>query len=221
VGGINRHGEMVGGFCDDGCDAMTGMHGFTYDHGSYTTIDYPNLPMGSSTTAYGINSLGKVVGGYCLKTPICPAGIALPPTHGFLDDNGVFTALDYPGAVVTGASAINDAGAIVGTYDINLTGPHSFLYQNGVYTNIDYPNANFTAATAINNQGVVAGFYTTTSGIEYGFEYQNGKFTSIGVPGATATGMTGLSDSGVIVGIWNNGVTGATFKGIPTHDETE
>lgn len=221
VGGINRHGIMVGGFCDYGCNPITGTHGFTYDHGSYTTIDFPNLPMGSSTTAYGINNLGQIVGGYCLKAPNCPPGIALPPTHGFLDDNGVFTTLDYPGAVATGASAINDAGAIVGTYDINLTGPHSFLYQNGVYTNIDFPNANFTVATAITNQGVVGGYYTTISGIEYGFEYQSGTFTTIQANGASETSLNGLSDAGVIVGFWSNGVTEGNFKGIPIPGTSE
>jgi probable HAF family extracellular repeat protein len=221
VSGINRHSVMVGGFCDNGCNAMTGMHGFTYDHGTFTTIDYPNLPMGSSTTAYGINNLGQIVGGYCLKAPNCPPGAFLPPTHGFLDDHGAFTTLDYPGAVATGAAAINDAGAIVGTYDIGLTGPHSFLYQNGFYINIDFPNANFTVATAINNDGLVAGYYTTTSGNEYGFEFQNGTFTTIEAKGATATVLNGLNDAGVIVGFWNNGVTQETFKGIPVRDDSE
>jgi probable HAF family extracellular repeat protein len=212
---------MVGGFCDDGCNPMTGTHGFTYDHGTFTTIDYPNLPKGSSTTAYGINNLGQVVGGYCLKSSNCPDGIAGTPTHGFLDDHGVFTTLDYPGAVATGAAAINDTGAIVGIYDIGLTGPHAFLYQNGFYANIDFPNSNFIVATAINNDGIVAGYYTTTSGYEYGFEFQNGKFTTIEVKGATGTSLNGLSDAGVIVGFWNNGVTEGNFKGIPIRDDSE
>ena len=90
----------------------------------------PPPPMESTT-------LAEIVGGYCPpNSPNCPNGVFLPPIHGYLDDHGAFTTLDYPGAEVTGASVINNAGTIVGTYDIDLTGPHAFLYQNGVYTNI-------------------------------------------------------------------------------------
>lgn len=36
--------------------------------------------------------------------------------YGFLDNGGVYTSIDYPGAWDTGAYGINDAGEIVGYY---------------------------------------------------------------------------------------------------------
>jgi probable HAF family extracellular repeat protein len=40
-------------------------------------------------------------------------------THGFLDTGGSFTQIDVPGAKVTLARGINDAGQIVGTFENN------------------------------------------------------------------------------------------------------
>ena len=66
----------------------------------YTTIDDP---LGSSTSAYGINASGQIVGSY---------GDNLP-RHGFLYDAGSYTTLDGP-LGQTAASGINDSGHIVG-----------------------------------------------------------------------------------------------------------
>jgi probable HAF family extracellular repeat protein len=215
VEAVNRSGAAVGGYCLDECNSQKGQHGFLYDNGMYTNIDYPPVEPGISTTAYGINDKGQIVGGYCPGNPACPPGIFLPPSYGFLDDHGMFTTLEYPGAVSTGANSINNAGTIVGVYDINLTGPHSFLYQNGVYTNIDFPGADITVAGSINNSGVVAGYYEDSMGAIHGFLYLNGKFETVNVPGALNTNLFGLSDQGVIDGTWDNGVIMETFKGIP------
>jgi uncharacterized membrane protein len=152
------------------------------------------------------------VGGYCPGINSCPGGINQPSTHGFLDDNGVFTSLDYPGAQQTQALAIDNFGAIVGIYLINLTGPHAFLYQNGAYKNIDFPGA-ATWSGAVNNQGVVAGYYSGSTGL-HGFRFQNGVFTTIDVPGASTTSVTGISDSGEIVGVDASRGSTENFKGI-------
>lgn len=139
-----------------------------------------------------------------------------PSTHGFLDDNGVFTSLDFPAAQQTQALAINNSGAIIGIYLINLTGPHAFLYQNGVYKNIDYPGSVFTWPGAINNQGVVAGYYENATSLQ-GFTYQTqaGAFATIDFPGASRTSVTGISDKGEIVGLTTIGPVTENFKGIP------
>jgi len=115
--------------------------------------------------------------------------------------------------------AINNAGAIVGSYNINLTGPHGFLYQNGVYTNIDYPGAGVTSPTAINNSGVVGGITADATG-SHGFLYGGGKFEAIHDPASqTDTGMTGVNDKGVIVGIIGIRARTQTFKGVPTRQD--
>jgi uncharacterized membrane protein len=213
---INRNGLAVGGYCVPGCNPYTGEHAYTYDDstGAVTSIDFPGA---ISTTGYGISDLGKIVGGYCSASIVCPPGPFLPADHGFLDDNGVFTTLDFPGAEATEATGINSAGVIIGTYDVNLTGPHSFIYQNGVYTNIDFPGANFTSASSINNNGVVAGLFQDKNFVTHGFLYFKGKFTQIDAPGALQTGLSAINDSNDLVGLVYPSIGSQPFKGIPVH----
>jgi uncharacterized membrane protein len=202
--GINAHEVVVGGFCSayGGCGYPEVQHGFSYDRGVYTTIDYPAA---MSTAVYGVNDPGQIVGGYCLLSAEVYCGGLLNPTdHGFLDDHGTFTTIDFPGASGTQPNAINYAGVIVGSYDVGTTGPHSFLYRNGTFTNIDFPGANWTFAGAINNHGMVAGYYQDSKGQVHGFLYHAGKFETVDHPNTSATGLTGLNDAGDIVGTWND-----------------
>jgi uncharacterized membrane protein len=198
--GINKRGIVVGGVNGDGFPVS--KHGFSYDHGTYKTIDYPGA---KSTAVYGINDPGQIVGGYCLlSTEVTCGGLLNPTDHGFLDDHGTFTAIDFPGASGTQPMAINYAGVIVGSYDVGNAGPYSFLYRNGNFTNIDFPGANITVAYAVNNLGVVAGVYRDSKGQVHGFLYHAGKFQTVDHPNASGTGLTGVNDAGDIVGIWDN-----------------
>jgi probable HAF family extracellular repeat protein len=212
--GINSHGAVAGGYCLTGCTYPQSQHGFIWDNGIFTTIDYPGA---MSTGAYGINDHGQIVGGFCSINSVCAGYVINPTQHAFLDDHGAFTELDFPGVSIAGtqANAINNAGQIVGTYS-SLTGLHSFLYQNGVYKTIDDPNAVWTSAMSINNHGVIAGNYQDGHVNVHGFIYQNGKFTTVDHPDTGATGLSGINDDGVIVGPWAPPKGGfANFIGIP------
>jgi probable HAF family extracellular repeat protein len=118
---------VAGGYCSPGCTYPASQHGYIWDHGTFTTIDYPGA---MSTAVYGINDRGQIVGGFCPTNNVCGVNILNPTAHAFLDDQGTFMQLDYPGAADTQANAINNAEQIVGTYG-TTTAPHSFLYQNG------------------------------------------------------------------------------------------
>ncbi len=210
--GVNNLGVVVGGYCPDGCNLYAAVHGFSYSAGVYTIVDYPDT--GTASGAYGINDLGQIVGGYCPGAAQCP-GLGFAPTNkGYLDTDGVFTTIDYPGASNTQPFAINNAGVIVGIYDINLTGPHAFRYENGVYTNIDYPGSAYTYAHGVNNLGVVSGSFADTFGV-HGFTYRSGKFSEVNAIGAETTGFGGINDHGVLVGSWTAGTHGGTFKAAP------
>ncbi len=216
---INRRDVAVGGYCAPGCNPTSAQHGYTYNYatGAITTIDYPGT--GISTAAYGINDKGQIVGGYCLNF-VCPGGAANPTNHGFVDNNGVFTTIDYPGAQLTEVSGINNAGVMVGIYVIHDTGPHAYIYQNGVFSNIDYPNSSFALARSINEQGVVAGLFSDLSGASHGFLWLNGKFTQIDVPGAAATGIYGINDEDLIIGGWTPFIGfDNNFRGVPVAAE--
>jgi uncharacterized membrane protein len=214
--GINRLGMAAGGYCTTpgGCNPEAGEHGYIYDFrtGKTRTIDFPMK--GAATTAYGINDSGVIVGGYCPSAVSCPQGAFNPTTDGFIDDQGVFTTLNFPGAPATSCFAINNVGAIVGFYIINLTGPHAFLYRDSKFTTIDFPGSGYTIATAINNLGVVAGLFSSSTGV-HGFVYYNGKFTQVDKPGATSTGVTGINDRNELVGTWNPAIGTENFRAVP------
>jgi len=214
LSGINSHGVAVGGYCSppQGCNFPQGTHGFTYNHGIYTTIDYPG---DETTVALGINDNGDIVGGHC-PHQVCPDGLN-PTDHAFLDSNGTFTELDYPAAIATEANAINNLGQIVGVYETIDGGPHGFLYENGTYTNIDVPGSTFTNVSAINNRGMAAGYYQLNHVTIHGFiRNVEGRFTTVDYPGTDFSSLDGINDVGTIVGVWSpsQGLP-LTFKGVP------
>jgi probable HAF family extracellular repeat protein len=82
-------------------------------------------------------------------------------THGFIYDNGVFVAFDFPDGSETFAADINDNGQILGLYtDANFVS-HSFLLEDGSFTNIDVPFSDVfeTEVSGINNKGQIVGRY--------------------------------------------------------------
>ncbi len=214
LSGINRYGIAVGGYCtfSTGCGAESGEAGYAYNSSSrqITRISYPGA---NSSTAYGINNKGYVVGGFCSYI-VCPVNIFTMADHGYLYANGAFTQLDFPGAQLTEAFAINDAGVIVGNYQINDTSPHAFIYQNGVYTNIDYPGTGNAVATAVNNSGVVAGIFDDQFG-GHGYIYKNGQFMQIDDPSGLDTALSAVNDNEELVGSINTSKGTLPFVGIP------
>ena len=214
--GINDAGMAVGGYCIVSYCPLDGAeHAFIYDHGKFTTLNYPEP--GSRTAAYGINNLGEVVGGYCPTRNLNCGGNLSPSNHAFKYSEGQYTTVDYPGALSTEAFAINDSGDIVGYY-LDNRGLHGFLYGGGVFRTNDVPNSGYTIPLGINNAGQVAGVYTDQNAITHGYIYQNGVFyTKIDVPGSTASVLQGISNSGAVTAIANVNPIGPAepFQGTP------
>ena len=73
------------------------------------------------TSASGINDAGQVVGSY-VTGDLATSDWML---HGFLYSNGVYSTLDYPGAISTGIAGINNLGEMIGSYS---TGQNSFSF---------------------------------------------------------------------------------------------
>src|SRR5262245_41292686 len=80
--------------------------------GTITVIDFPGDVPFTSTAVYGINDIGEIVG--------ASGG------HGFLLSRGIFTTIDFPGAVATSANGINVRGQIVGLYQDPTGAQHNF-----------------------------------------------------------------------------------------------
>jgi uncharacterized membrane protein len=107
---LNKNGVIAGYYFDSGGNS----HGFTYDHGTITTIDYGNdYP---NTYLAGINDSGLIVGGY--GSSITINSVPYLWEHGFLYSNGTFSTFDAPfGDVeVTQPWGMNNKGEIVGGY---------------------------------------------------------------------------------------------------------
>jgi probable HAF family extracellular repeat protein len=101
--GITNTGVIIGG------KTIDGSPNFRFVHGTYKKLSIPNAP---NAIVYGVNLAGTaLVGGYN------PASFVVA---GFLYQNKILTKLEFPGATMTEADGVNDAGEVVGRfYDTN------------------------------------------------------------------------------------------------------
>ena len=164
VTGVNNFGVIVGYY-----QATIGgaYQGFTYDHGTYATLDNPtNAPYLIPT---GINDAGDIVGYF-------PDSF-INAYHGFLATPVVqpvsysYTTIDYQAPYRTFLYDINDEGQILAhspQFGVNL------LYSNGSFTTLDNLNNQtvfpaLTYSTSINDSGQIIGMWGSQ-----GFLYSNG-----------------------------------------------
>jgi hypothetical protein len=101
----------------------------------------------------------------------------------------VFTAIDFPGAVLTNAQGINAGGEIVGFYNDAATPSktHGFVLSGGQFQSIDFPAARTTLARGIGPAGDIVGSYQTqteTGGLpNHGFLLnRRGEFAQVDFP---------------------------------------
>lgn len=127
---INSAGDITGRYRK----ADGKWHAFLLSEGVFTSIDLPGaIQTASFPPPVGINDAGDMVGSYCAGGP-CPLGLTgnLTTTHGFLlrrdrDAGEGLLTIDFPGAVATGAYAINTRGDVVGPYVDANHKVHGFL----------------------------------------------------------------------------------------------
>jgi uncharacterized membrane protein len=113
---INNLGDIVGYFSNPAGNITSGA--FRYDG---ITHKITILNTGTSISqAYGVNDEGEVVG-YMTNDPTEYTG------NGFLLAGDHVVAITYPGAVYTGANAINDFDQVVGQYYDAAGVSHAFL----------------------------------------------------------------------------------------------
>src|SRR6516165_374852 len=114
---------------------------------TFTSLAVP-FPGATETIPSGINNPGTIVGTYEA------AGVL----HGFVLQNGTYTAFDPPGSTLTLANGINVGGDIVGTYVAGAF--HGFILQGNVLTTIDF----------LSPPGVLRGGTTQVGGINKSVE---------------------------------------------------
>ncbi len=105
----------------------------------------------------------------------------------------IFTPIDFPDAILTGANGISAGGKIVGAYDRADRTHHGFLLD-GDFETIDFPDAATTFGFGINAQGDVTGDYADPDGRFHGFLWRGGgslpQLISLALSSRLAAGST-------------------------------
>jgi hypothetical protein len=200
AGGPNLQGTNVGiyNFTVGGAN-----HGFARTaNGVFTRIDVPGA---TSTTPTFINFEGVIVGSYTDSTGT---------SHGFVLNKGTYTTVNYPDAIGSGLSSINDLGELSGFYCSDIACDASAIFhgfvlsRSGVFTSFDPPGATGSEPSTVSLLGVVVGSYDTldeptctTQCLVYVLSH--GNYTTLSYPGASFTFAGGGN-------IWNS-VTGIYF----------
>jgi len=152
--GVNDSNVAVGFYTD----AAGVTHGYTYNIASkaFSDINDPNTTVNTTTAA--INNAGVIAGFFT---------DAAGNTDGFIDNGGMFTTLDVPGAMDTSLLGLNNLGEAVG-FDIDAAGN-----MHGIVCNvtdlacqqIDDPNGiDTTTFNGVNDLGQIVGFYVNGNG---------------------------------------------------------
>ncbi len=146
--GVNDAGFIVGG---SRITSSLDTHAFVVDPTTHVMADLGTLG-GDESHAYDINNLGQIVG---------EAQVASGDYHGFLYDLGTHTMTDLGvSGPSTTATAINDRGIVVGTFETGGT-PHGFALDlqatSPAVMDLGTINGSSSNANAVSGQNLVVG----------------------------------------------------------------
>ena len=164
--GINNTGWNDGFYVD----SMGATHGFTFNAGTFTTVDAPGTAFNQ---LLGINN-GLTAVGY---SSLDPMGMTLQ--RSYMVSGSTFTYLDGflpAGAMNNQAVGINNAGIVVGFYQDAMGEFHGYVFNGTSASTLDFMGGMGTQAFGINNHGEIVGDYTDSGGTMHGFMYIGGIF---------------------------------------------
>ena len=184
----------------------TGLAGGTAAQASTQTYSITDLGTlgGSSTSAYGINGTGQIVGKSLVKLQ---KGYTY---HAFLYSAGTMRDLGTLSGDYSEARAVNKYGDVAGFSNLckGCYPYHAFLYQNGHMKDLGTLGGSCSNAYGINGFGEVVGQACTTTSQD-AFLYSGGTMTDLGGPNSSASGINDshqvVGGSGVGASLWSNG----------------
>lgn len=215
--GINDSEMIVGSYLHKDADDEVHDHGYCLmPDGSFVKIDVPGA---TDTIPRAISSAN--VAGYYQD----PSG----NLHGFIGMNTSAVTIDFPNAVATEVTGINNHGDVAGSYADSSGNIHGFTRTSaGSFSSFDAPGVASqlvgTNALAINDEGQAAGYDGKSKSTAlpkdpqglfppvadlHGFVMTDGKFVAVNVPDGINTCIFGLNNSGAAVGQYNT-TDGAT-----------
>jgi uncharacterized membrane protein len=181
--GINTAGDVTGSY-----ETASGWHGFLLSGGIFTYIDFGT---NFNTFLYAINDVGQIAGG--TSSP-----------NGFVYDiaTQTFTDISYPGAVVSTATSINNAGRVAGFFALEhgiYSRNHGFVFQNNQFGVIVHPGWDNTDVWGEAESGVLVGNGSGTS-----FRFRQGTFYPITIPNEPNYVAYGINSAGTaITGVYS------------------
>ena len=148
----------------------------------------------SQSSPRSINNVGQVVGHAILTSNY--ANI-----NAFLWQSGSMQDLGSLGGRDSLATAINDAGQVVGWAGTENYGSHAFLWQSGSMQDLGTLGGTYSVAFDINAAGQVVGA-ANTSGYapNHAFLWQSGSMQDLGTLGGTDSAALGINAAGQVVG---------------------
>ena len=130
-----------------------------------------------------------------------------------------YASIDYPGALLTSAFGINNAGNIVGFYQDTSKSVHGFFYNRvaGSFASIDNPDPACTTGTdarGINKRGDIVGTCTDSANNFHGYLLTADGFSPVQAPGHLSTIPQRIAPDGRIVGCIHDTDTSTTMFGM-------
>lgn len=214
----SENGAYANGISDSGVIAGAEVPAGPPEPGFWTAAGGAMLLTGqyqSFAQATAANDKGVIIGNYGQSGPI--AGLPLVWTApGYAETTLPGLACNQCTRADVTASAINDAGLIVGSSTYTGSGMHAVEWQNGVVTDLGgLQGADYSAAYSINESGDVVGGSRTgpSSGAPtHAFLYHQGAMTDLGtLAGDSSSSANSINDSGQIVGVSQNDSTSRAF----------
>ena len=187
--GVNNVGQIVGDYQDQNSIA----HGFVYSAGTFSA------PLTPAAAVFAINDSGQIAGETSDSTGL----------HGVIFNGGTPSPpVDFPNSVSTEILGINNAGDIVGDYQLaGSSAPLAFRRSTGTFAGpLNVPGAARSLATGINNAGTVVGTFYDALGITHGFVMSGTMGTQFDVPSSTRTELWGINSADQIVGCYEDAV---------------
>jgi hypothetical protein len=210
VTGLNDGGVQVGFYSNSDNASGVNKNVGWYFNGSFHAVAFPtgNNDKPPVDQLLGVNDHDIAAGFY-----LNGSGVSRGYTYNI--KTGKFALVTEPGAPTGGkapnlsANAINNAGAVAGSYTTKGGAADAFLkLPGGSFHTIAVPGASSTVALGLNDNDTVVGFYTDGSGgsaTTHGFIWRIGGSLTTNVDdpnGIGTTTLNGINNEGDIVGFY-------------------